>query len=865
MILEVVTQTTVQNQHAYAADGAEVSAVAVHFLGHSSGSFSSLKNISKWPLKQIGSNLSLYAWLVQQVSKHFALDKALAAPAVDQRKFTFMTAQDTQAHLQEEITRRVNNLLPILNKHRHLASTLANRWAKFLTGLESSYGLENNKKLKNFLLAFYDAQRLHLDTLPDIAIMNDIIKANARSQLKSGNRTLLFAHVQESILSGNISRHKEDLSVAYGHRSPLYQSFSTSGKFPMQQPHEVDLCVPPNVNPSCNETAIPTGPPATPEMVNPIHHKMISEAQDLMGFHKFLNTLGNDLDKSKQATNDLQQYLRTMGNTRKKRGTTNHATSRPDHATPFVVDVKPSICFWHWCLQTGAHQKWKRTADHQVRKIKKRFVLMAVLAVASLISLLSSVAVGAYSASEINYIHKSLASTDTAVSALVHSMDIMDSNVHLLDNKTDHLGRQLVDLCKVVDMVNFEKTVLTLDATLTDYYNSISSHVLDHELAFSDLRRGSFPYMLASFSSLERLYAELKLRARQIGQELLLDSPTSIFQTQTTLFFVDQNPFLLSNVPTMSEASQTLDILRLSLDPVLLSNTSLTYSSDYPVVITNKDRTFFQELTNEEFDKCKHLSHTGKDFYFCQYKNGVFSKDIQSSCVMSLLHSDPASSKACRVSIGHLSDYVKQIDHDTFLLYSTKADHLTVSCPRDGHRKMVPFTGFQRIQLEPGCMADTISHRIYRGLDEVHHRSLTTITRPINVQNLFSSLTSDVPKALSIIQGHLNKLMAEDHPRSINLNDAHKAIAAALAHENLWNRFQEHKFEILMGVSGFALTLTLLYFTVRFVIYRRRRQALQRELAQEQELQDQEPEIIRPVPRPARDLRRALLAPGYRP
>ena len=312
----------------------------------------------------------------------------------------------------------------------------------------------------------------------------------------------------------------------------------------------------------------------------------------------------------------------------------------------------------------------------------------------------------------------------------------------------------------------------------------------------------------------------------------------------------------------MSESSQTLDILRLSLDPVLLSNTSFTYSSDYPVVITNKARTYFQELSNEQFSKCKHLTHTGRDFYFCQYNTGVFSKDVQSSCVMSLLHADPASSKTCKISIGHLSDYVKQVSHDTFLLYSPKADHLTVSCPRDGHRKMVPFTGFQRIQLEPGCMADTISHRIFRGLDEVHHRSLTTITRPINVQNLFSSLTSDVPKALSIIQGHLNQLMASNHPRSINLKDAQQAIAEALARESLWNRLQEHKFEIVMGVSGFLLTLTLLYFTVRFVLYRRRRQALQRELAQEQELQDQEPAIIRPVP--VRDLRRALLAPDNR-
>ena len=847
LILQVFTQETssiIRPLNAYTADGADVSAVAVNFLGYSSGSFSTLKNISKWPLKALGSNIALYSYLCEQIAKHFTLENALAAPEAAQRTYTFMDASGavTPEQIQAEVTRRIHNILPILSKHRQLSSSLASRWGKFLQGLESSYGLDSNEKLKNFLLGFYTAQQLHLEELPDIAKMEELIKTNAL-QLKQDNRTLQFAHIRESVLAGNISRHKEDQAVAFGHRSPLYQSFSSTGSFPMQKPHQVDLCVPPNVHPSCNTSAIPDTPPPPPKPVEAIHKKILQKHADLL---------------------DLHQYLNTLGGERKKRETINHTTSIQDHETPFVVDVKNSYCFWRWCKQLGTDQPWQRVTDHQIRKLNKRFVFMAVLAVASIISLLSSIAVGSYAGAEISYIHKSLSSTDKAVSSLIHSMDVLDGNLHRLDRKTDSIGEELVNVCKVVDLVNFDKTVLTLDAGLTDYYNSMSEHILDHELAFSDLRRSSFPYTLADFSSLQRLYAELKTRARQIGQTLLLDSPTGLFQTQTTLFFADQNPYLLSSIPTMSEQSQPLEILRLSLDPVLLSNTSFTYSSDYPVVITNKERTFFQELTSDEFDNCKHLRHTGRDFYFCQYNSGVFSKDIKSSCIMSLLHSDPASSKVCQVTIGHLRDYVKQLDHETFLLYSPKEDHITVACPRDGHRKMIPFTGFHKIQLQPGCMADTVSHRIYRGLDEVHHRSLTTISRPIDVKQLFSSLTSNVPRALSIIQGHLEKLVADNHPVSINLDDAQQAIADALAREGFWNRIQEHKFEILMGISGLLLSLTLLYFTIRFVNVRRRRLIQQREQRELEEEQFQQvPDIIRQPP--VRDLRRALLPPGVRP
>lgn len=813
-----------------AEDEERIKHVTVHFVGYSSGSYSSIKNLSKWPLSNIGANIALYSWLCQQISSHFSETKALTAPEADQKAFGFVGVNDTisTAELSAQVTARLGTLIPVIQKHQHLASTAANRWAKFLEGLEATYAIGSDDRLPNFLLGMYSSQQLHLNTLPDIVKMEELVKQNDMSSLKLDNQTLHIAHLRESILAGPISRGAEAMAISQGHRSPLFQHYSATRTLPMKQPYQINLCVPPHVHDSCNKTAIPAADSSTIP-VRP-QHDIPQHLQH--PFHVLHDALGG----------------------RKKRDAVPHTTSTPDHTTSFVIGSRH--CFWRWCRQHGADQLWQRVPDNSLRHISKRFVMMAVLAVASLVALLSSIATGAYTATEVHYIHSSLTSTDHAVQSLIHSVDILDHNVKRLDNKTDTLGQTMLDICKIIDLGSFERQIMSLDYRLTDYYESLSYTIMTNEQAFSDLRHASFPYSLADFTSLTKLYEELKVKARQIGQTLLLDGPTALFNTQTSLIFVDQQPLLISNVPTMARQEQPLEILKLSQTPLLLANTSFTYSSDYPIVVTDPARTFFQQMSTDQFKDCKHLRHQGQDYYYCQFNNGVFSKDVSSSCVMSLLTSSPSSSQTCSVTVGHLSDFVRQDSRDTFLMYAPEPDHLTIDCPGDGHRKMIPFQGFKKVKLTPGCVADTASHRVFLGLDEIHHRSLTTIARPIDPKYIFGGVTDNVPRALEIIEGHLNQLMRDNHPRRIGLGDAKDAISHALAKESLWYKLDSWKFEIILASSGLLMALTLMYFIIRFIQQHRQRRAIRREL----EAEEREDPIIRN--RPERDIHRALLPPG---
>ena len=466
----------------------------------------------------------------------------------------------------------------------------------------------------------------------------------------------------------------------------------------------------------------------------------------------------------------------------------------------------------------------------------KRFIILAILAA---ISLLTCVATTAYLGSEVTTLHKELNAENDAMDDAVTNFEITQQNLDALNAKVDKHGDLISKVLAKLQINEIDERAQTCASDLELLLSEATAEMQRNEDGFTSLRTRSFPYQLSSHAELVNAYKTLVLHAVQSGQRLFLDQPSSLYRCTTDIVLFDSEPFILTHIPTRAEDIEPLRVLKLSEEPVIIKNLTFTFESTHRYVITNKEMSYFKELTTNEFENCLQVRHEGKVWAHCPFLNSIFSRDISRSCNMRLLTKDYTGiAAACKVLISHSRDYAIQRAKNTFHVYAAGGGPVEIKCTRRALNQHFNIQGHTEITVPDGCSAFTPSHVLFANFDTVMHQSIVHVTKPFDIEAFMSALHAPFDKTLLEIEKQFKALHDIGKPRQLDLTAMKDIVHKIREDENSYMSWLDsHKSELLFGCSFLvALSFAAFLFIRRVVRKRIIRREAQRVNEQQQPL-----------------------------
>ena len=481
-------------------------------------------------------------------------------------------------------------------------------------------------------------------------------------------------------------------------------------------------------------------------------------------------------------------------------------------------------CFHKFCLQNSVwkHNPAMSHTDYKYRT--KRFA-----GITAVISLISSIASAAYTANEISSMRKAIANSDKAITEVVETISIARDDIEEINEKVDQLCDATFESLNLISESFITREIQAYQMNVQAVLLDLDEMVTAAEAAFGNLRQNIFPHSIVQMDEMISMFDQLTTKAAQNEQRLMFSDYTGLFQAQCDLVLADGRLYIIQHIPIISTNVNEPKFYMWTLNnaPILIGNVTFTFSQPKPYIVMDSQATQYKSLSEWEFQQCKTYNLDGESHWHCPKTFSIYRRDTSRNCLVKLYLQDYTDlHETCNVKIGHLSDFVSQVTRHTFLIYSTIADSIYKNCPNKA-TKVIPYEGFYNLTLEDGCDAETHSHHVYTGMDEIWHHSLVLEYKRIDLTTFFAGI-HDFNSAINIIADHLNQIK-QTQPKGIHLSKARALVQQAIEENSSGYWFFSNKYIILFvlaGITTVAAIVTLSYVGYRFWLTYRLRRAL---------------------------------------
>ena len=756
------------------ADSPDLAYLSIQRLGKTTAAASTLRNISPYPLENLGTCILMTHFITAQAQFNYDPVQAAAATDISVIRNT-VTDGNKKIKDPNDPTRKIYKVTDESAKNRYqnffqdqasmfeqnhdTATRIAERFKTLLAALKGAFDIKTKSKVKSeFLLDLYLSQEEFLrDSLKSTNLRELNSKIELDTAIDAAYQHLESQRIRYAIQAHRTQKAEFESDKRAGRQTSLYKSYHRND-YKFTPLDEVPIC---KIEPSfcANVAEQKTSAPAT-----------------------------------------------TTSAGRKKRS--NNAT----------------LCFHRFCLENGnwvADEVMNHTAFHY--REKRSFT-----AIGSVISLIGSVATAIYTSHEINAMRLAIADQNAAVSEVVENIAIAQNDIQLLDDKVDKLidstlmGLNMINITQVdLEMIKYKVEV---QGVLIDLEERLAAV----ELGFSSLRNRQFPYSIVKASEMEAMYKTLVEKTALTQQELMLDDYTGLYTTTTDLILVNGFLYLVQNIPVITKTKGTPEFFMYTLSnrPILLANTTFTFSQPKPYVILNDKATIYKSLSQLEFDECQVFNHRAEAHFHCSRMFNVFRKDTSRNCLVKLFKQDYTDlHEVCDIHIGHLSDFVSQLSRNVFMIYSLEPDMVTIQCPHEGTR-IEQIHGFKNITVGDGCDASTRSHHVFSAYDAIWHHALVEEHKRVDLSGFFHEF-GDFDQSLKIIADHLAGIK-ESQPKEMHLSKAKELLRKAQEQNQTGFWFSSNKYIILsviVGFCGITLVVGITYLLCHYYCAKRMRTA----------------------------------------
>jgi hypothetical protein len=278
------------------------------------------------------------------------------------------------------------------------------------------------------------------------------------------------------------------------------------------------------------------------------------------------------------------------------------------------------------------------------------------------------------------------------------------------DNK-----RQIVDMQATLNVLStFMSSSHLYDLSvfiseIMDIENEIRNRIgwATHALQAAQHHRLAVDFLTAE--QLHTLHKKLVRQSLTLGQRLLAEKPSDLYQLETSYFYNGKNVFILLHVPMVTKHSQ-LRLLKLHPFPLPL-NENFTITPDVKddiLAVSSGFERLSARLSAVDLLGC----HSVNKMYLCD-RHGVLSKELNNSCLGALYLQDFTIARdLCEFKIHPSQEVVQQLLDNWFLIHSPKVQTCFISCTNGTQQEAYLKAGIGKVHLSPGCQANLAEHRL---------------------------------------------------------------------------------------------------------------------------------------------------------
>jgi len=383
----------------------------------------------------------------------------------------------------------------------------------------------------------------------------------------------------------------------------------------------------------------------------------------------------------------------------------------------------------------------------------------------------------------------------------------------ITDQQTDSIN-SIIDQLNVIshdlqDQSIFEPSVFlakTMKAT-----NEIRSRInkITHAIQQAQHRRLAVDYLSAS--ELRKLFSDLRIKADLYDCELVISSPSDLFQLEVTYFFDGAILTLLLHAP-MTPKNAILRLFRLHPFPLpFFGDTFIVPDVKNDILaVSNTDHRYSIQLSSADLLSCLKVNH----IYLCE-RNGVLAKSYTDTCLGSLYAQQyEEARKLCSFIVQPTQEFFYQLQQNWFLAFFPTKQVLPLSC-RNGTKKEMHFkASVTKFHLSPGCTLESSRYRLVSDL------SLSIPTDYIHLEMDWDP-TQFFPHPSSDVIPELNKLKHLNVTR-MSLTDLRQSLTVTKLPFSFFH-------SVHFGFN--IITISIFSFMVLICLYRCRVNQLERRRA----------------------------------
>lgn len=275
------------------------------------------------------------------------------------------------------------------------------------------------------------------------------------------------------------------------------------------------------------------------------------------------------------------------------------------------------------------------------------------------------------------------------------------------------MGLQQVD--KSMDMIRSTIILLTasnpaiVDARMTRIENQLRHRVERSIHAVQSAIHGRLAIDYLDPKSVSDMFKQVKIKANELGCDLLMEYHTDLFQVESSLLFDGQEGHLIIHLPMAPKEGQ-LRLFRLHPFPLPLFDDKYLIPDvkNDVIAISSTDSRLNIQLAAVELLSC----HRMGSLFLCD-NFGVLSRRFNTTCLGSLYYSlFEQAEKVCKFKVVPAEEQVYQIHKGEFIVYSPTPVTVNIKCRNGTASEKHLKRGSQKFDLSKGCSAELSLHKI---------------------------------------------------------------------------------------------------------------------------------------------------------
>ena len=335
----------------------------------------------------------------------------------------------------------------------------------------------------------------------------------------------------------------------------------------------------------------------------------------------------------------------------------------------------------------------------------KRFLPVVGIALAVLIPGIIGTVMGAVSNQKLNALYEEVKTNTNNINRLFTLTETQAEKINEIISSVSEIQMDLHD------QSIFEPSVFLAKLSKTTAEIRHFIHKATHAIQQAQHRRLAIDYLNAP--ELSKLFFDLRDKADKYDCELVVNSPSDLFQLEVTYFFDGAVLTLLLHTP-MTPKNAILRLFRLHPFPLPFFGETFIIPNvkNDLLAISNTDHRYSIQLSSSDLVSCLRVNH----IYLCE-RNGVLAKSYTDTCLGSLYSQQyEEARKLCSFIIQPSQEFFYQLQQNWFLAYFPEKQVLPLSC-RNGTKSEMHFkASVTKFHLSPGCTLESSRYRLVSDL-----------------------------------------------------------------------------------------------------------------------------------------------------